>query len=37
VIGKKAKFKYIGLENKEEETPQEPEIIDEDDFDFSML
>jgi hypothetical protein len=37
VVGKKAKFEYIGLENKEEETPEEPEAMDEDDFDFSML
>jgi hypothetical protein len=37
VVGKKATFNYIGLDNKEEETADEPEIIDEDDFDFSML
>ena len=37
VVGKKAELEYIGLENKEEETPEEPEAMDEDDFDFGML
>tara|TARA_B100000953_G_scaffold247460_2_gene209653 strand:- start:3905 stop:4507 length:603 start_codon:yes stop_codon:yes gene_type:complete len=37
VVGKKANLEYIGLDNKEEELPEEPEIVDEDDFDFGML
>ena len=37
VVGKKANLDYIGLDNKEEELPEEPEIVDEDDFDFGML
>ena len=39
VVGKKAELEYIGLENKEEEVPEEPEAEapEEDDFDFGML
>ena len=39
VVGKKAELEYIGLENKEEEIPEEPEAEapEEDDFDFGML
>ena len=36
-MGKKAELEYIGLENKEEEVPEEPEAEapEEDDFDFN--
>jgi len=39
VVGKKAELEYIGLENKEEEVPEDPEVEDpeEDDLDFGML
>ena len=37
VVGKQAKLEFIGLENKEEEVPEEPEVPEEDDFDFGML
>ena len=39
VVGKKAELEFIGLENKEEEVPEEPEAVDieEDEFDFGML
>ena len=39
VVGKKAELEYIGLENKEEEVPEEPEAeaSEDDDFDFGML
>ena len=39
IVGKKAELEYIGLENKEEEVPEEPEAEapEEDDFDFGML
>ena len=39
VVGKKADLDFIGLENKEEELPDDPdeEEIDNDEFDFSML
>ena len=39
VVGKKAELEYIGLENKEEEVPEEPEAeaTEEEDFDFGML
>jgi hypothetical protein len=37
VVGKQAELEYIGLENKEEEVPEEPEAPEEDDFDFGML
>lgn len=39
VVGKKAELEYIGLENKEEEVPEEPEAEapEEDEFDFGML
>ena len=39
VVGKKAELEYIGLENKEEEVPEEPEVEapEEDEFDFGML
>lgn len=37
VVGKKAKLQFIGLENKEEELPEEPDIVEEEDFDFGML
>ena len=37
VVGKQAKLEYIGLENKEEEVPEEPEAPEDDDFDLGML
>ena len=39
VVGKKAELEFIGLENKEDEVPEEPEAaaVEEDDFDFGML
>ena len=39
IVGKKAELEYIGLENKEEEVPEEPEVeaSEEDEFDFGML
>ena len=39
IVGKKAELEYIGLENKEEEIPEEPEAEapEEEDFDFGML
>ena len=37
VVGRKTNLEYIGLDNKEEELPEEPEIGEEDDFDFGML
>ena len=39
VVGKKADLDFIGLENREEELPDDPdeEEIDNDEFDFSML
>ena len=39
VVGKKVELEYIGLENKEKEIPEEPEVevSEEDDFDFGML
>ena len=39
VVGKKAELEFIGLENKEEEVPEEPEVVDieKDEFDFGML
>jgi len=37
VVGRKTNLEYIGLDNKEEELPEEPEIVEEDDFDFGML
>jgi hypothetical protein len=38
IVGKKAELEFIGLENKEEEVPEEPEAeTPEEDFDFGML
>ena len=39
MVGKKAELEFLGLENKEEEVPEEPEAVDieEDEFDFGML
>ena len=39
VVGKLTELEYIGLENKEEEVPEEPEAEtpEEDYFDFGML
>ena len=36
-VGKKTCLEYIGLDNKEEELPDDPEIVEDDDFDFGML
>ena len=39
VVGKKADIEFLGLENKEEIIPDEPEeaVSEDDDFDFAML